>query len=506
MDSREIEGFALTNHEMSGRPNKDQPPVAAALKACRSAFWSVALFSGAVNLLMLAGPLYMLQIYDRVLTSRSVSTLVGLTVFLVGAYAFQGTLDALRNRVVIRSSRLLDHHLEEIVHKAVVLQATHPRRDAQPSHPVRDIDQIRSFLTSTGPIAFVDLPWMPAFLAVCYLIHPWLGFTATAGAVLLVVATLLTERASRAPARTLARDGGARAVMAELTRRNSETILAMGMVDAMGRRWSDINGRYLAAVQRSSDVVGSFGSLSRILRLLLQSTMLGIGAFLVIRGELTAGAMIAASIMMARALAPIETVIANWRSFVAARQSVRRLEETLLPLAMAPVATQLPTPKESLGVTRLTVAAPGSDRVLLNGVDFSLTRGEALGVIGPSGSGKTTLARTLIGVWHPVRGVVRLDGAALDQWGPESRGHPYRLRLAVDRVVRRHGGREHCAHGFNAGFREGDPCRGGGERACDDPAASQRLRHADRRGRAEPSPAVSASALHWRARFTTTLS
>ena len=406
---------------MFGRP-ENRPPVAAALKACRSAFWSVALFSGAVNLLMLAGPLYMLQIYDRVLTSRSVSTLAGLTVFLVGAYAFQGVLDAIRNRVVVRSSRLVDYQLEQIVHKAVVLQTTSPRRDGQAAHPVRDIDQIRAFLTSTGPVAFVDLPWMPAFLLVCYLIHPWLGLMGTAGAILLVITTLLTERASRNPAETLAREGGARAVVAESTRRNSETILAMGMVDALGRRWSEINGRYLTAVQKSSDVVGSFGSLSRVLRLLLQSAMLGIGAYLVILGELTPGAMIAASIMMARALAPIETAIANWRGFVAARQSVKRLEETLLPFADVVTPTELPAPKDSLSVTRLAVVAPGTERVLLRNVDFSLEHGEALGVVGPSGSGKTTLARTLIGVWRPARGVVRLDGAALDQWSPETRG------------------------------------------------------------------------------------
>jgi ATP-binding cassette subfamily C protein len=407
---------------MFGARTKDEPPVAQALRACRSAFWSVALFSGAVNLLMLSGPLYMLQIYDRVLSSRSVSTLGGLTLFLIGAYAFQGTLDAIRNRVVVRSSRLLDLQLEQVVHRAVVLLPTVPRRDAKPAHPVRDVDQIRSFLTGTGPIAFVDLPWMPAFLFVCFLIHPWLGGAALAGAVLLVALTLLAERASQAPAKTLAQDGGARAIMADANRRNNETILAMGMVEALGRRWSEINDRYITAVERASDVVGSFGSASRILRLLLQSMMLGIGAYLVIHGELTAGAMIAASIMMARALAPIETVIANWRTFVAARQSVKRLEETLSSVKTPWVATDLPAPKQSLAVTRLTIAAPGVDRLILGGIDFSLQKGEALGVVGPSGTGKTSLARALVGVWRPLRGSVRLDGASLDQWTADARG------------------------------------------------------------------------------------
>jgi ATP-binding cassette subfamily C protein len=210
--------------------------------------------------------------------------------------------------------------------------------------------------------------------------------------------------------------------MVDANRRNSETILAMGMVDALGRRWSEINDRYITAVERSSDVVGFFGSASRMLRLLLQSTMLGVGAYLVIQGELTAGAMIAASIMMARALAPIETVIANWRGFVAARQSVKRLEETLASLVVPPVATELPAPRKSLSVSRLTVAAPAAERAIVTGVDFALAGGEALGVIGPSGCGKTSLARALVGIWRPARGLVRLDGASLEQWSPDERG------------------------------------------------------------------------------------
>jgi ATP-binding cassette subfamily C protein len=407
---------------MLGRNSRQQAPVAEALRACRSAFWSVALFSGVVNLLMLAGPLYMLQIYDRVLSSRSVSTLAGLTIFLVGAYAFQGALDAIRGRVVVRSSRLLDEKLEQIIHRAVIMQSSLPARDGKAAHPVRDLDQIRSFLTSTGPIAIVDLPWMPAFLFICFLIHPWLGATAFVGAALLLCMALFTERASREPARTLAQEGGARAVLAEANRRNSETILAMGMVEALGRRWSTVNARYLAAVERSSDVVGTYGAASRILRLLLQSAMLGIGAYLVILGELTAGAMIAASIMMARAVAPIETVIANWRGFVGARQSVKRLEEGLSRLPASAAATQLPPPGKRLEVRRLTVVPPGADRAVLTGVDFALQTGEAVGIIGPSGSGKTSLGRTLAGVWPPARGTVRLDGATLDQWDAEMRG------------------------------------------------------------------------------------
>lgn len=370
---------------------------------------------------MLAGPLYMLQIYDRVLASRSVSTLVGLSIFLLGAYAFQGILDAIRTRIVVRSARLLDEQLEQSVHRAVINNAI-ARRSGETAHPVRDLDQIRSFLTSTGPIAIVDLPWMPFFLAVCFVIHPWIGFAALAGAIVLFVMALMTERASRDPARTLAQDGGARSMLVDANRRNSETIVAMGMVEALGRRWTSVNDRYLAAVQRSSDVVSGYGSASKILRLILQSAILGIGAYLVIQGEMTAGAMIAASIMMARALAPIETVIANWRGFISARQSITRLGEVLNRVGTPIERTGLPAPTKRLEVSNLSVAGPGMERAILAGVSFSLGAGEALGVIGPSGGGKTSLGRILVGVWPPARGSIRLDGATLDQWTNEDRG------------------------------------------------------------------------------------
>lgn len=283
----------------------------AALKDCRQAFWSVALFSAVVNMLMLAGPLYMLQIYDRVLSSRSVPTLVALSIFLVGAYVFQGALDIIRSRIVVRAAALLDRRLGTTVHGAVLHLAIQSRHAGEAQQPIRDLDQIRAFLTSPGPIAIVDLPWMPVFLIICFLVHPWLGFVATAGGIVLIIVTILNERASRGPARAVAKDAGLRAAMIEADRRNSEAVIAMGMGGTVAKRWARINDRYLKALGHASDVVSTFGSVSKILRLLLQSAILGLGAYLVIRQELTAGAMIAASIMMGRALAPIETAIAN---------------------------------------------------------------------------------------------------------------------------------------------------------------------------------------------------
>ncbi len=377
------------------------------------------MFSGVVNLLMFSGPLYMLQIYDRVLAARSVPTLVALSVFLFGAYLFQAGLDVVRSRIVVRVAAILDQHLGTTVHAAVLHLAIRSRRVEEAQLPVRDLDQIRAFLMSPGPIAIVDLPWMLVFLAICFLIHPWLGLLALFGAAVLIVMTLLTERASRAPARAVALDSGVRAAMIEATRRNGETVVAMGMSSALAARWAKLNDRYLGVLGQASDVVGTYGSITKVLRLLLQSAILGLGAYLVIHQELTAGAMIASSIMVGRALAPIETAIANWRTFIAARQSIARLSDTLSRLRSDRTLTALPKPVKSIEVEKLAVAAPGTTNVIVAGVQFQLKAGEVLGIIGPNGAGKTSLTRTLVGIWSPLRGEVRFDGAPFDQWDPE---------------------------------------------------------------------------------------
>jgi ATP-binding cassette subfamily C protein len=405
-----------------GGASLTHPDLASALRAARRSFGSVALFSAVVNLLMLTGPLYMLQVYDRVLSSRSVSTLVALSFFLVGAYACQGALDLIRSRVVARSAEVLDHRLALAVHSAVIRLANTTSHPGEGSQPVRDLDQIRTFLTGPGPVAIVDLPWIPVFLFVCFLIHPWLGVASTVGGIVLFTVTLLTERSTRVPVRAAAADAGRRAIMVEAQRRSSETIMAMGMVGALAQRWTGVNNRYIVAVGRLSDITSSFVGASKVLRLLLQSGILGLGAYLVILQEVTAGAMIASSLMMGRALAPIETVIANWRGFVAARQSITRLSEALTRATPTRAATALPKPARSLNVEGVTVVAPGGTAPIVAGVRFGLKAGQALGIIGASGAGKTSLVRTLVGIWPPATGSVRLDGAALDQWDPELLG------------------------------------------------------------------------------------
>ena len=396
--------------------------IADALRQCWGVFWSVGIFSGAVNVLMFTGPLYMLQVYDRVLASRSVPTLVALTVILVGAFAFQGVFDIVRSRIIVSVSALFDKRISAMVHAAVIRIANQNRTAGAAHQPVRDLDQIRQFLTGTGPIAIVDLPWTPIFLIVCFLIHPAIGLLSTAAAILLLSLTILTERASRGSARAVAQDAGLRSSLIESDRRNSETAIAMGMADTLRQRWTAINNRCVAATGRSADVVGFYGSLTKILRMLLQSFILGLGAYFVIKQEMSAGAMVAASIMMGRALAPIETAIANWRGFLAARDSIARLSQVLAITPSDYGETELPAPTRSLDVEHVTVAAPGATNAILSNITFSLTTSDVLGIIGPSGSGKTSLVRTLVDVWPAVRGTIRLDGAALDQWTDESRG------------------------------------------------------------------------------------
>ena len=406
----------------SSSPAKTHPELASVLGECRRAFLSVALFSGMVNLLMLAGPLYMLQVYDRVLSSRSVPTLVALSILLIAAYSFQGAFEVLRSQLAVRIASLLDLRLGALLYEAIIKLANRNRTSAEVHQPLRDLDQIRSFLTSTAPIAIVDLPWVPVFLAICFVIHPVLGMTALAGAIILTTLTLVTQRLSRAATLAVAQTSGPRATASEAVRRGSETIASMGMTQALAQRWRVTNERYLTASTLVSDVIGTYGGVSKVIRLMLQSAMLGVGSYLVIQEELNPGAMFAASLMMGRALAPIDIVIANWRSLAGVRQSLTRLSEALRQLPPPQSHTDLPAPTRALDIEDVVVAAPCKDAAIVANIRFRLAAGEALAVIGPSGSGKSSLVRTLIGVWPAAGGEIRLDGAAFDQWGEAALG------------------------------------------------------------------------------------
>ncbi|WP_248309693.1 type I secretion system permease/ATPase [Bosea sp. Tri-44] len=281
---------------------------------------------------------------------------------------------------------------------------------------------MRGFLGSQGPATLFDLPWIPLYLAFVYFLHPWLGALTLAGAVVLTLLTLLSEILARKLSNSSRQAAIARNAMAETHARNAEVVRAMGFSGRAVARFDRLNREHLALQTSSSDLGGTFGAVARVLRMILQSATLGLGAFLTIKGELSAGAIIAASVASARALAPVDQAIGNWKSFVAARLAFGRLRETVVALSKAVEPMELPAPHRSLGVDRITVAAPGSGQVLLSEVSFELAAGKALGIIGLSGGGKTTLVRALTGIWPCLRGSVRLDGANLEQWPEEAIG------------------------------------------------------------------------------------
>src|SRR5229473_1146456 len=401
----------------------EDDPVSHGLRESARRMIGIAVFSGVINILMLSGSLYMLQVYDRVIPSRNIATLFGLSLIVLFAYVVQGYFDALRSRMLCRVATLFDAGLQEAIHVAL---ATLPLRGVKPmlmQQPLRDLDQVRSFMSSMGPTAFLDMPWIPIFLIGLFLFHPVIGLTALLGTIAIVAMTLLSERLSRGAVKASMESSAQRQVLADATQRNAEVIRALGMTDRFGARWSRANERYLRENIRATDTHANLGSGAKVLRYVLQSGMLGIGAFLVVSDQASGGIMIASSIMMGRALAPVEIALGTWKQLVAARQGITRLRDickaTAMPL-VPPVA--LPRPCRELSVQNLTVAAPGTEKAILSNVSFALKPGMGLALLGASASGKTSLSKALVGIWPAQDGVVRLDGAALDQWRNEDLG------------------------------------------------------------------------------------
>nr|WP_258570888.1 type I secretion system permease/ATPase [Flavimaribacter sediminis] len=396
--------------------------LAQTLNRSRKALLGVALFSSVINILMLSGPLFMMQVYDRVLPSRSIPTLIALAILVGLLFAIQGVLDGIRARILQRVGRSFDSFLSGRVFNTILRLPL-----AKPAHgdglqPVRDLDQIRMFLGSAGPAAFFDLPWMPLYIVVCYLIHPLIGYAAIAGALVIVAVSLTAEFANRGPSREAAELAGPRNSVLDAGRRNAEVVAAMGMSERLRSRWESINSKYLDSQQKAADRTSGLSSIARTFRLFIQSMVLALGAFLVIENEVTTGAIIASAILVSRALGPVEQAVAHWKNLVAARISWRRLGELLKVMPDQPNALQLPAPQKSLSVEHVTAVPPGSKRLVVQDIAFALSAGDGLGVVGASGSGKSSLARLLIGAWRPVRGTVRLDGASLDQWSSEQLG------------------------------------------------------------------------------------
>jgi ATP-binding cassette subfamily C protein len=396
--------------------------LATALSSCRGAFAGIGLFSGMINILALTGSFFMLEVYDRVLPSRSVPTLVGLAVLATILFSFQGILDLIRGRVLVRVGAALDEALSGRVYDTIVRLPLKVGNRNDGLQSLRDLDNIRSFLSGLGPTALFDLPWMPLYLGICFVFHFWIGMTALCGALILIGLTFVTELRTRGPIKAATSLGMSRNGLAETSRRNAEVLTAMGMSDRLRHRWSEANRKYMASQQQASDEAGGLGAIVKVLRLMLQSAVLGVGAYLVIRQEATAGVIIAGSILSARALAPVDLAIGNWKGFVAARQSWDRLNKLLAMIPVSEAPMPLPRPTSNITVERASVTPPGQQKLVVQDVSFALKSGDGLGVIGPSASGKSSLARMLVGVWQPTRGKISLDGATFDQWTPESLG------------------------------------------------------------------------------------
>jgi ATP-binding cassette subfamily C protein len=337
-------------------------------------------------------------------------------------YIAQGILDMIRGRILGRIGTALDEALNARVFETIVRLPLLVGARNDGLQPLRDLDAVRSFLGSMGPGAFFDLPWLPFYLVICFAFHWLIGVTALAGAVILVTLTLITEFMSRRPAREALTLAGRRSDLATSSRRNAEVLIAMGMAGRLTKRWTEANEKYLLGNQRASDVTGGLGAIAKVLRMTLQSAVLAVGAYLVIHQEATAGIIIAGSILSARALAPVDLAIAHWKGFVAARHSWQRLNRLFETIPARTAQMLLQSPSKRLSVEAVSIVPPGDQRLIVQDVNFVLEAGHGLGVIGPSGSGKSSLVRALVGVWQPLRGKVRLDGAALDQWSSDVLG------------------------------------------------------------------------------------
>lgn len=391
------------------------------MRSFRRTLAIVFFFSMFVNILGLVAPLYMLQIYDRVLTSGSKETLYALTLLAVGLLGAQAVLDLIRARIMTR----LGNRLDGAVGPAAFAAAFKRRVDAPEaggSQALRDVETMRGFMSGPGYLALLDAPWTPLYIGLIFLFHPWLGVIALGGAVALFCVAVLIELATRGAVRRSQGESHRAYRFVEQALRNAEAARAMGMAGRLRERWLEMSLAGLVEGTKAADRASVLNATAKFVRPLLQIAVLGVGAFLVIEQEITAGVMIAASIIMGRGLAPIEASIGHWRSFVAARAARGRVEALLDRFEEAPKRMQLPSPRGAVSVEGVAAAPPGGARAILVNVTVTAEPGELIAIVGPSGSGKSSLARILVGVWRPTVGHVRLDGADLADWDPEQLG------------------------------------------------------------------------------------
>ncbi len=377
---------------------------------------SIAVISAIVNILALTGSFYMLQIYDRVLSSRSIPTLIALSALAIGLYVFQGALEILRGQIFSRLASRVDRDLSVKAGDAAMRLPLIGGSRTEALQPLRDVDTIRSFLAGAGPVAIFDIPWLPLYMGFVFLLHPLLGVVTMASAAVMFMLAFASERLVRQPTSSVTSATSERYSLAQAAERNAEVVRAMGFGHNLTRKFSAANERHLGAQESLSDIVGGMSITSKVFRMLVQSALLGLGAYLTIHGEMSSGAIIAVSIAASRALSPIELAIANWKGFVAARQCSERINKVfaMLPAEQDPI--DLPAPTKALALEAVAVQIPGSQRFVLNSVTMEIAAGQGLAIIGPSAAGKSSLARAMVGVWPPARGAIRIDGASLDRW------------------------------------------------------------------------------------------
>ncbi len=398
-----------------------QNEVAQVLTSFKKAFRTIGVFSAVINMLMLMPAIYMLQLYDSVLTSRNETTLLMLTLIMIGAYVFMGALEYVRTFVLIRVGAQLDAKLNKRVYTAAFEQNL-KQGESNAGQALKDLTSIRQFMTGNALFAFFDAPWFPIYILVIFLFHPWLGAFALCGTTVLIVLAYINEKISRKPLE----EANAMAIvstnMASNNLRNAEVIEAMGMLPNLQARWYKLHSKFLNLQAEASEKSGVVTAISKSSTVALQSLMLGLGALLVLDDQISPGMMIAGSILLGRAIAPVQLLISVWKQFGSTRSAYERLTKVLEQNPAREAGMALPKPKGVIAVENITAAPPGSKVAVLKGLNFSIAAGEVLGVVGPSGSGKSTLARLLVGVWPAAGGKVRLDGADVYLWNKDELG------------------------------------------------------------------------------------
>ena len=394
----------------------------AALKACKSSFISVGFFSLFINALMLVPTFYMLQVYGRVVTSGSISTLVMLTIIMTILMVTMGALELVRSRIMVRVSSKLDILLSRDLYRASFKRALDSGGMDSSAQALNDLTGLRQFMTGNGLFAFFDAPWLPIYIAVMFMFHPWYGWMAIICAIILVIFAILNEKMTGSTLAAANKENIAASLYTNKNLRNAEVIESMGMLNTLIDRWAQRQKKVLTLQSIASDKGGLMSNISKTFRMLVQSLILGLGAYLAVNHEINGGLVIAGSVLLGRALAPLDLIIGSWKGFISARSQYARLNEILDKQKSEPERMSLPAPEGHVLVENLIVSAPGGKTPIIKGINFSVPAGQVVGIIGPSASGKSTLARALMGIWSPQHGVVRLDGADIANWDKNELG------------------------------------------------------------------------------------